>query len=178
VLPKRDTTDAETKKEKVFTVSAEKIDEVEVHAASGDVTSLKRSGTDWQIVAPAGIDADENAAGTLVTSLESIDRQKVLDENPASVKAFGLDPARFSITFKVTGDATPHRLRLLRDIDHTASAFTHALQELIATQCLAHGFIGCICKIELDRGAGSLGLCWHKIVRLLVCGEQGIEALA
>jgi len=110
VESKRDTSAPEEKREKVFSVSAEKIDEVEVHAASGEVTTLKRNGTEWTIAVPAGIDADGNTAASLAQSLESLERQKVLDENPASVKAYGLEPARFSVTFKVAGDATAHRL--------------------------------------------------------------------
>src|SRR5262245_51082700 len=82
VESKRDPGATEDKKEKVFAVSADKIGEVEVHAASGDVTTLKRTGTEWTIAAPAGIDADSNAAASLVSSLESLERQKVLDENP------------------------------------------------------------------------------------------------
>ena len=110
VESKRDTSAPAEKREKVFAVSAEKIDEVEVHAASGEVTTLKRNGTEWAIAAPAGIDADSNAAAALASSLESLSGRKALDENPASVAAFGLEPARFSISFKVAGDATTHRL--------------------------------------------------------------------
>ena len=38
-------------------------------------------------------------------------------------------------------DSPPHRLGLLRDIDHAATAFAHALQNFVAANLLANGFI-------------------------------------
>ena len=46
--------------------------------------------------------------------------------------------------------APPHRLGLLGDIDHAAPAFADALQQLVAPERLAHGFVGRIGEIELD----------------------------
>ena len=38
--------------------------------------------------------------------------------------------------------AAPHRLGLLGDIDHAAAAFADSLQQLVAPERLAHGFVG------------------------------------
>ena len=51
VESKRDPSDAD-KKEKVFTVESDKIDELTVKSESGERTTLKKTGTDWQIVEP------------------------------------------------------------------------------------------------------------------------------
>ena len=52
---------AATKKDKLFTgVDSGKVEEIEVHAGTGDVTHLKKSGDKWQIVAPETADADSN----------------------------------------------------------------------------------------------------------------------
>ena len=40
------------KQEKVFAVEADKIEEVTVHSESGERTTLKKTGADWQISAP------------------------------------------------------------------------------------------------------------------------------
>src|SRR4051812_48723684 len=74
----------EPKKDKVFDVGQGKINELEVRAASGNVTKLKKNGNDWQVVAPAEMPADQGAAGAIATALETLDIQKVLDEHPAS----------------------------------------------------------------------------------------------
>ena len=46
--------------------------------------------------------------------------------------------------------APPHRLGLLRDIDHAAPAFADPLQQLVAPERLADGFVGRIGEIELE----------------------------
>ncbi len=89
-----------------------KIEEVEVRAASGETTVARKSGDTWQITSPAGVNADSASVASLVSSLESLEVQSVVDDNPASVKDYGLDPVRFSVAFKVAGDATAHRLNV------------------------------------------------------------------
>ncbi len=51
VESKRDPSDAD-KKEKVFKVESDKIDELTVKSESGERTTLKKTGNDWQIVEP------------------------------------------------------------------------------------------------------------------------------
>ena len=45
----------------------------------------------------------------------------------------------------------PHRLGLLRDIHHAATAFAHPLQQFVAAERLAHGFVRRVGQFELDR---------------------------
>ncbi len=86
-----------------------KIEEVEIRAGSGDVTSLKKQNDRWQIVVPTGIEVDEAEVSSIVTTLESLEVQRVLEENPTTVAPFGLEPARFSIGFKVAGETAMRR---------------------------------------------------------------------
>src|SRR5262245_13906548 len=83
VESKRDTTDTSTtpKATKVLSIEAGKVEEVEVTSASGDVTRLKKSGTDWQMVAPTGMEADQQAVSSLVSSIESLETSRTIDEN-------------------------------------------------------------------------------------------------
>ncbi len=74
--------------------------------------------------------------------------------------------------------APPHRLGLLRDIDDAAAAFADPLQQLVTPQRLAHGFVGRISEIELDRGTRGVGLSGQQCFRLLMRGEQRVKALA
>ncbi|MEO8071303.1 MAG: DUF4340 domain-containing protein [Acidobacteriota bacterium] len=111
VEAKRDP-DAATKKDKVFTVETGKIDQVDVRAASGEVTTVKKQGDKWQVTAPISAAADQSAVTALVSTIETLEAQKTLEENPASVSAYGLEPARFSVAFKLAGDAATHRLNV------------------------------------------------------------------
>jgi hypothetical protein len=73
---------------------------------------LKKTGDHWAIVAPAQAAADESAVSSLVDALASLEVDKVIDDNPTSLAQFGLDPARYSVSFKAAGDATTHRINI------------------------------------------------------------------
>jgi hypothetical protein len=113
VESKRAVGDETAKKDKVFSVETGKITEIDVHPpAGGAVTTLRKNGTDWQIVSPVTAPADQGAASSLASTLETLEVQKTLDDNPASVAPYGLEPARFSVTFKTEGSSTPHTLHV------------------------------------------------------------------
>lgn len=107
---KRDPSDAPDKKDKIFTIESGKLEELEIKAASGETTSLKKQGDNWQVVAPAGIDVDPSEVTSVVSTLESLEMQRSLEDNPKSVAEFGLEPARFSVGFRTAGDPAMKRL--------------------------------------------------------------------
>jgi len=99
-----------TKQEKVFTVESEKIDEMTVKSQNGDITKLKKENNTWKIVAPATLESDPAEVSAITTALAGLESQKVVEENPPSLKEFTLDPARISITFHVAGETGTHRI--------------------------------------------------------------------
>lgn len=109
---KRDLTDTTIKKPRVFAAASGRIEEVQIHSAAGVVTQLKKSGESWQIVSPETADADSSEVGSLITTIESLEEQRTVDEHPSSAAAFGVSPARLSVAFKLTGDAAPHQLNI------------------------------------------------------------------
>jgi hypothetical protein len=110
---KRDISDPSLKKEKIFPeVTSGKVEEIEVHAENGDVTTLKKTGDTWQIVAPATLEVDGPAVSAVASTLETIEAQKILDENPESVKDYGLDPPRYYLVFRAAGETAPRRLNV------------------------------------------------------------------
>jgi hypothetical protein len=112
VESKREPGDAIAKKDKLFTIESGKIEEIEVRRAGGETARLKKSGDDWQIVGPETILADTAAASTIASTLESLEAQRTIDENPASVKEYELDPPRFSVAFKAAGESAMHTLNV------------------------------------------------------------------
>lgn len=111
VESKREPADAAAaKKEKIFTVESEKIDEMTVKAANGDVTKVKKEKDTWKIVSPAALDTDPAEVSSITTALAGLEREKVVDDNPPSLEEFTLEPARMSITFHVAGETGTHRL--------------------------------------------------------------------
>jgi len=92
-------------REKVFTIAAGSIEEVEITNATSQVTRATRKDTTWSLAAPEAVDADMTEVSTVISSLESLERVKVIDDNPASAAAFGLAPPRIKVAFKTAGDA-------------------------------------------------------------------------
>jgi hypothetical protein len=111
--PAGDTTAA--KKEKVFaSIDSSKFEELELHAASGETTTLKKKNGLWEIASPEAVPTDSSEVGGLLSSIESLEIQSVVDANPKSAADFGLEPARFSVAFKAAGAAAPTRLQVGR----------------------------------------------------------------
>jgi hypothetical protein len=97
--------DAPAKKDKVFTVDADTIDEITVKSEAGDRTTLKKTGADWQIVQPIAAPSDPAAVSGLTSNLAALELGRVIDENPSDLKEFGLADPRVTVTFKAGGKA-------------------------------------------------------------------------
>ena len=93
-------------REKVFTLTPGTVEEVEITSAKSEVTRAIKKGDAWSIVAPAPMEADANEVIQMVSQIESLERTKVIEENPASAAPFGLEPPRIRVAFKAAGDAT------------------------------------------------------------------------
>jgi Domain of unknown function (DUF4340) len=100
---KRTAADDEPKKEKVFTVESDKIDEMTIKSESGEQTRLQKSGADWKIVAPSAAQPDSTEVSGLTSNLSSLEMQRVVDENPPDLKEYGLAPPRIEVSFKAGG---------------------------------------------------------------------------
>lgn len=94
--------------DKVFDVQADTIDEISIKSESGDRTTLRKTGSDWQIVQPSPAQPDNAEVSGLTSNLASLEVQKVVDDNPADVKEYGLAEPRVAVDFKAGG--RQHRL--------------------------------------------------------------------
>lgn len=90
-------------REKVFTVEADQIEEITVKSESGEQTTLKKSGSDWQIVQPVTAAADASEAPGIARNLATLEQQRLVEENPADLKDFGLAEPRIQVRFKAGG---------------------------------------------------------------------------
>jgi hypothetical protein len=107
---KRPVEDEDAKK-KVFSYDTEKINQVEIKLSSGEVTSLKKDSTGgWNIVKPVEAPADRTVASDVVTSLASLEEDRVVEENASDLKIYGLAEPRIDVTFNVDGEKEPRRI--------------------------------------------------------------------
>ncbi len=98
-------------KDKVFTLATPgTIEEVEITNAKAEVTRIAKKDSTWSVVAPAPMEADAAEVAGVVSQIESLERTKVIEENPASAAPFGLEPPRIRVAFKAAGDTQPRTL--------------------------------------------------------------------
>ena len=103
--------DAGPKQEKVFaSVQADQIEELKVKAESGDVTTLTKTSGAWTVVAPMPTIASEVDASSVTSALSALEIERVVDENPADLKEYGLETPRIEIDFKTGGGKASGRL--------------------------------------------------------------------
>jgi hypothetical protein len=102
--------DESPKHDKLFTVEADKIDELQIKSEAGDRTTLRKKGTAWEIVQPTTAPPDEAAVSGITSNLASVEIQRVIDENASDVKQYGLAEPRVEVAFKSGGQE--HRLQI------------------------------------------------------------------
>jgi hypothetical protein len=90
-------------------LDADAIEELRI-VAGGETTRLTKNGTTWSIVEPLQAEADAGEVSSITSGLSSLEYDQVVDEKPADLKAFGLDPARFDVAFKAKGQAAEQRI--------------------------------------------------------------------
>ncbi len=101
--------DDEPKKDKVFTVDSEKIEEMTITSESGEQTRLQKSAEKgWQIVAPTTAQPDPAEVGGLATNLSTLEVQQVVDENAGDLTEYGLARPRIEVSF--TSEGQQHTL--------------------------------------------------------------------
>ena len=93
--------DAE-KKDKAFAIEADKVEEFTLKSESGERTTVRKAGTDWQIVQPAA-KADAAEVSGITSALAGLEIQRVIDDNPADVSIYNLTQPRLEVTFKAAG---------------------------------------------------------------------------
>src|SRR6187549_1090363 len=81
-------------KDKVFSFTPGTVEEVEITNDKSQVTRIAKKDNAWSIVAPAPMEGDTSETSMLVSQIESLERTKVIEENPASLAPFGLEPPR------------------------------------------------------------------------------------
>ena len=97
--------------EKLFTVEADKIDELQIKSEAGERTTLRKKGTAWEIVQPAAAAPDEAAVSGITSNLASVEIQRVIEENASDLKEFGLVEPRIEVAFK-SGGGQEQRLQI------------------------------------------------------------------
>jgi hypothetical protein len=100
------------KRDKVFTVEAEKIEDLTVKASNGDATTLKKAGGNWQITSPVTGKADASEVSGITSNLATVEVTSVVADAPKDLAPYGLAEPKVQIAFKAGGDKSERRLVL------------------------------------------------------------------
>ena len=93
---------ASRRKQKVFTVEADKIEEITV-TSDGETSTLRKADGTWQMTAPVQADADQTEVSSLTTNLSTLEVNRVIDENASNLAEYGLAKPRITVAFKAQG---------------------------------------------------------------------------
>jgi hypothetical protein len=104
---------AEPARGRVFDkVDGDKIEELQIASTAAEPVTLRKVDKVWQLTAPIAGPADQNEATNAAANLASADIQRVVDEQPKDLAAFGLAKPRITVTFRVAGEKGPRTLLL------------------------------------------------------------------
>lgn len=103
VESKRTPGDDAEKRDKVFAVEADAIEEVTIRSEAGERTTIEKKGAEWQVTAPAATRADAAEISGITTNLSTLEIQRQVEENPADLQMFGLAKPRIEVSFKSGG---------------------------------------------------------------------------
>lgn len=101
VESERDPAAADAKPKAFAELAADAIEEIRFKNADGETSTVQKVGDGWQLVAPNKAAADTGVVGTVTSNLSTLEVQRVVDENPADLKQYGLEPARIDVSFRL-----------------------------------------------------------------------------
>jgi hypothetical protein len=98
----RDPAALDAKPKAFVELSADDIEEMHIRSDSSEMSRVRRMGDNWQLLEPSVADADAGVVSTVTSNLASLEVQRVVDEQPADLSQYGLDPARIDVAFRLT----------------------------------------------------------------------------
>ena len=106
----RDPAAADAKPKAFVELSADGIEELQIRNDSDETARVRLVDENWQLVEPTAADADSGVVSTVTSNLASLEVQRVVDENPADLAQYGLDPARIDVAFRLKDQQDFQRL--------------------------------------------------------------------
>jgi hypothetical protein len=98
---KKDTAEAKSPADappKILTIPEDQFKQIRIAKTSGAATVLVRDANNkWQITEPKPLAADQDAVGSLVSTLSSLTSDRLIEEKPADLGQFGLNKAAIEV---------------------------------------------------------------------------------
>src|ERR1035437_2400436 len=76
---------------KLLTIPDDQFQEIKIKKVTDEVLGLKRENGKGRMTAPKPMAADQDAAGSMMSTLANLNADKVVEEKAADLKQYGLD---------------------------------------------------------------------------------------
>jgi hypothetical protein len=95
---------------KLLSIPDDQFQEIKITKVTGELLDLKRENGKWRMTAPQALPADQDAAGSMVSTLANLNADKVVEEKAADLKAYGLDRPTLDVQIVRKDGKTDHLL--------------------------------------------------------------------
>ncbi len=103
--PANTSVDGEPERTKVFTVEADRVNEIRL-TTKGQTSLLRKTDAGWQLIEPAPVEADPPEAIGLAQAIANLESVREVVDNPSDLKQFGLAEPPITVEFKAEGGAS------------------------------------------------------------------------
>jgi hypothetical protein len=83
---------------KILTIPDDQFQEIKIKKLTGEVQDLHRVNGKWQLTQPVQLSADADTVGTMVSSLSSLNADKIIEDKAADLQPYGLQMPTLDIT--------------------------------------------------------------------------------
>ena len=83
---------------KLLTIPDEQFQEIRIKKLTGEVQDLRRVGGKWQLTQPTQLSADPDTVGSMVSTLSTLNADKLIEDKAADLQPYGLNIPTLDIT--------------------------------------------------------------------------------
>ena len=95
---------------KLLTIPDDQIQEIKINKLTGETLAIRKENGKWQVTAPKPMPADQDAAGSMASTLANLSADKVVEEKAGDLKPYGLDTPTLDVQVARKDGKTDHLL--------------------------------------------------------------------
>jgi hypothetical protein len=95
---------------KLLTIPDDQFQEIKIKKVTDELLDLKRENGKWRVTAPKAMAADQDAAGSLTSTLANLNADKVVEDKATDLKPYGLDMPTLDVQIVRKDGKTDHLL--------------------------------------------------------------------
>jgi hypothetical protein len=111
----------------ILKLDANSITKLELRKKDAPAILLAKDGSEWKITAPKSFAADQSAASSIVSSVASLNSERLVEDKSSDLQRYGLAHPSFEVEVNVTGKDNKAERLLLGDDTPAGNAFYAAL---------------------------------------------------